>query len=310
MILGAMRVFVTGGTGAIGRYAIAALVAAGHDVSALARADVKAEQIRSMGATPILVSLFDRSALTQAVAGHDAIVNLATALPATRDFRKLSAWKENIRIRTEGSATIVDAALDAGVPKLFQESVSMIYQDGGADWIDESWPTDSFPMAQSNLAAEMSATRFTAMGGNGVILRFGWFYGPGATHSEEFLALARRYGISIMMGPANGYVSSIHVADGGRAVETALGVQAGIYNIVDDQPLTKCEFADALATAANRKYYIRAPGRLALLLGDNTTSLTRSLRVSNQRIKDATGWTPTYPSAREGWLAMADSRHR
>lgn len=302
-----MRVFVTGGTGAIGRYAIAALVAGGHDVSALARGDDKAKLIYSMGAKPILVSLFDRPAMTLAVAGHDAIINLATALPATRDFRKLSAWKENIRIRVEGSATIVDAALDAGVPKLFQESVSMIYQDGGADWIDESWPTDSFPMAQSNLAAEKSATRFTAMGGAGVILRFGWFYGRGATHSEEFLALVRQRRISIMMGAANGYVSSIHVADGGRAIETALGVRAGIYNIVDDEPLTKCEFADALAAAANRKYYVRAPGRLALLLGDNTTSLTRSLRVSNQRFKDAAGWTPTYPSAREGWQAMAAS---
>lgn len=300
-----MKVFVTGGTGAIGRHVIPALLAARHEVTALSRSDEKAEQLRRQGADPILVSLFDRSALAAAFAGHDAVINLATALPATRDFSKLKAWAENIRIRTEGSASVVDAALEAGVPRVLQESVSMIYRDHGDDWIHEDWPTDDFPMARSNLAAEASAARFSRSGGDGVVLRFGWFYGPGATHSEEFLALARRWGVCVMMGAANGYVSSIHVADGGRAVAAVLRAPPGIYNVVDDEPLTKRAYADAIAAAAGRKVCVRAPGRLALLLGDNTTSLTRSLRVRNRRIKEATGWQALYPSAREGWMAMA-----
>ncbi len=300
-----MNIFVTGGTGAIGRYAVAALVADGHSVTALARNPQKAATLAAQGAKPITVSLFDLAALSQAFAGHDAVVNLATALPSSADFRKASAWTENIRIRTEGSATVVDAALRAGVACVIQESVSMIYRDRGHAWIDEAWPTDDFPMAQSNLAAELSANRFIANGGRGIILRFGMFYGPGAKHSEEFLALAQNWRIGVMMGDANSYVSSIHVADGGRAVAAALAAPAGTYNVVDDMPLTKRGYADAMAVAAGRKYYLRAPGRLAKLLGGSTTSLTRSLRVSNAKLKSATHWSPQYPSAREGLLAMA-----
>lgn len=299
-----MRVFVTGGTGAIGRTAVTALVAARHAVTALARSDAKAAELRGKGATPVEGSIFDRGRLATLFTNHDAVVNLATALPATGDFARLSAWDENIRIRTEGSAVIVDAALDAGVPRVVQESVAMIYRDRGAEWIDEDWDTDEFPMARSNHAAEASARPFTAGEGTGVVLRFGWFYGPGATHSEDFLELARKRGVAIMIGPPTTYLSSIHVADGGRAVAAALAAPAGTYNVVDDEPLSKRDYADAVARGAGRKRYVRAPGRLALLLGDNTTSLTRSLRVSNARFKHLTGWSPHYPSAREGWQAM------
>lgn len=300
-----MKVFVTGGTGAIGNYAVAQLVDSGHSVSALARTPQKAAELVRKGATPMVVSIFDKAGLAEAFADHDAVVNLATALPATADFRKIDAWAENIRIRTEGSAAVIDAALDAGVERVIQESVSMIYRDHGNEWIDEAWPTDDFPMAQSNLAAEASANRFSANGRIGIVLRFGWFYGPGAKHSEEFLELARKWGIGIMMGAANSYVSSIHVADGGRAVVAALKASAGTYNVVDDTPLTKQEYADAIAHAAGRKHYIRAPGRIANILGNGTTSLTRSLRVANEAFKRETGWSPTYPSARDGWAAMA-----
>lgn len=299
-----MRVFVTGGTGAIGRHAVPPLVTAGHEVSALARSDERADRLRRQGAVPVRVSLFDRPALAAALRGHDAVANLATALPATADFHKASAWAENNRIRSEGSATLVDAALAAGVPRFLQESVCMIYRDRGDQWIDETWPTDDFPAARSNLAAEASAHRFTAAGGAGVVLRFGWFYGSGATHSEAFLALARTRGICVMLGAPRGYVSSIHVADAGRAVAAALTVPAGTYNVVDDEPLTKRDYAGALAAAAGRRRCLRAPGRLALLLGDGTTSLTRSLRVANGRFRGASGWAPEYRSAREGWIAM------
>lgn len=300
-----MKVFVTGGTGAVGRYAVPTLVAAGHAVTALARSDRSAERLLQAGAAPVRVSLFDRSALAGAFRGHEAVVNLATALPATAHFHKASAWADNVRIRTEGSACVVDAAIEAGVERMLQESVSMIYRDGGARLIDETWPVDDFPAARSNLAAEASANRFTASGGEGVVLRFGWFYGPGATHSEELLTLARRWHVCTMLGDPGSYVSSIHVADAGRAAEAALRVPAGTYNVVDEEPLTKRAFADALAAAAGHKWYLRAPGRLALLLGDGLTSLTRSLRVSNGRLKGATDWVPEHRSAYEGWSAMA-----
>jgi nucleoside-diphosphate-sugar epimerase len=95
------------------------------------------------------------------------------------------------------------------------------------------------------------------------------------------------------------------MADGGAAVAAALHARAGTFNVVDDEPLTKRGYADALAAAARTTAWLRFPGRAALLLGGRTTSLTRSLRVSNARLRHATGWAPRYPSAREGWIATA-----
>jgi nucleoside-diphosphate-sugar epimerase len=299
-----MNVFVTGGTGAIGGHAVPTLVAAGHRVTALARSPEKASALAEWGADPAPVSIFDRAALARVMQGHDAVVNLTTAIPPMSRFMLRSAWADNDRIRTEGSAAIVDAALDAGVGRVVQESVCMLYPERGAVWIDESVPVDRYPMAMGNLAAEASAHRFSEAGGAGIVLRFGWFYGPGATHSEQLLHLARRH-VCIQMGRADGYVSSIHMADGGTAVAAALQAPAGVFNVVDDEPLTKRDYADALAAAAGTRPWLRAPGRAALLFGNRSTSLTRSLRVSNEKLRGATGWSPAYPSAREGWIATA-----
>ena len=289
-----MRVFVTGGTGAIGRPAVRALIRDGHEVTALARSADKAAWLRDQGAVPVEGSIFDAEELRGLFEGHDAIANLATALPSTFSFAFPWAWRDNQRIRTEGSAAVVDAALAAEVPHLVQESVCMLYPDGGDGWIDETTPPDHFPAADGNLAAEMSAQRFTDSGGTGVVLRLGWFYGPGATHSEEFFALARRH-LCVQIGGPDGYLSSIHVDDGGDAVSAALGAQAGIYNVVDDEPLPRRAYADALADAAGKRPWLRLPGRAARLMGSATTGLTRSLRVSNRKFRDETSWAPTYP---------------
>ena len=133
-----MRVFVTGGTGAIGGHAVPALVGDGHDVTVLARSPEKAARVTAQGATPVAVSLFDHDALATAFAGHAVVVNLATAIPPSNRFMDAAAWRENDRVRTEGSAAFVDAAIAAGVGRLVQESVTMLYPDRGADWIDDT----------------------------------------------------------------------------------------------------------------------------------------------------------------------------
>jgi nucleoside-diphosphate-sugar epimerase len=299
-----MRVFVTGGTGAVGRLAVPELVAAGHDVSALARSPARAALLEGLGARPVTVSLFDRAALTSAFAGHDAVVNLATAIPSTLRALRDSGWRENDRIRTEGSAAVVDAALAARVGRLVQESVVMIYPDRGAAWIDEDVPPLDVPRNRGNLAAEASAQRFSQAGGIGTVLRFGWFYGPGSTQTEEMLGQAR-LGFPLVLGAADGYTSPIHLADAASAVTTALDAPAGTFNVVDDEPLPKREYAAALAAAAGRRTWLGVPGRAARLLGPRVASLLGSLRVANGRFRTVTGWAPRYPSAREGWRATA-----
>ncbi|OBB95717.1 NAD(P)-dependent oxidoreductase [Mycobacterium sp. 852002-40037_SCH5390672] len=286
-----MRIFVTGATGAIGCYALPTLVAAGHHVSALARTETKAQQLREQGATPVSVSLFDRDAL-------------ATALPPTHRAVFTSAWKRCQRVRTEGSAAVVDAAIRAGISRVIQESVVMVYADRGADWIDEDDPTDSFPIARGNHSAEANARRFGDTGADAVVLRFGLFYGRGAGHSEQIMSMAAHH-IGFQAGRPDSYVSSIHLDDAAHAVATAINSTSGTYNVVDDNPVTARDNALAMAEAVHTASLIRAPGRLALLLGDRTTSLTRSLRVSNTRLRQTSDWKPMYPSVREGYRAMA-----
>jgi nucleoside-diphosphate-sugar epimerase len=301
-----VRVFLLGGTGAIGGHALPALVASGHEVSALVRSPEKAAAVQAKGADPVMVSMFDQVALSEALRGQDAVVNLATAMPSTATFVFRQAWRRTERVRIEGSATVVDAALAAGVPRLVQESVSMIYPDRGDEWIDEDLEPDPYPNARGNLRAEASTRRFSDAGGIGIVLRLGLFYGPGARHSEQFLAMARHHIVPLIGNPET-YLSSIHMVDGGAAVAAALQAPAGTYNVVDDEPLTKRDFANALAFAADKRPWMRGPGRLALLLGDRMASLTRSMRVSNRRFREASGWQPLYPSAREGWMATAQS---
>src|SRR5215203_1658158 len=257
-----MRVFVAGATGAVGGRVIPALIREGHTVTALARTREKAATLTAQQATPVSVSLFDRSALTAAFAGQDAVVNLASAIPPMRRWMSAKAWQRNDRVRIEGSAAVVDAALAAGVDRVVQESVSMLYRDQGARWVDEDAPIDRYPMARGNLAAEANAHRFSEAGGTGIVVRFGWFYGPSAAHSEQLFALARRR-LGLVLGPPDSYVSSIHVADAAAAVAAALQAPAGTFNIVDDEPLTKRQYAEALARAAGTTMWLRGPGRAA-----------------------------------------------
>ena len=121
-----MKGFVAGGTGAVGRHAVSALVAAGHSVTALARSAERASQLQAQGARPLEVSLFDRDALMRAFAGHDAVVNLASALPSSRQFMQRRAWERNDHVRIDGSTALVDASIAAGVGLVVQESGAVL----------------------------------------------------------------------------------------------------------------------------------------------------------------------------------------
>src|SRR3954471_16139298 len=143
-----MRVFVAGSTGVIGHRAVRALVAAGHQVTAVVRSPAKAAFARSLGATPVEVSIFDPDALRAAAVGHDAVCNLATHIPPLARAASANAWAENTRIRTEGSRNLVDAALAAGATVYVQESIAFLYGDHRDDWVDAS----STPISDNRFA--------------------------------------------------------------------------------------------------------------------------------------------------------------
>src|SRR3954468_9946508 len=136
-----MRVLMTGATGVVGRIAIPQLLARGHLVTAVGRTAEKRAALAALGAEPIALDLFDAASAQRAMAGHDAVINLATHMPASSLKMMLPwAWRENDRIRREGSAALARAAGAAGVSRFVQESFAPVYEDGGAAWIDESWP--------------------------------------------------------------------------------------------------------------------------------------------------------------------------
>ncbi len=132
-----MKVFVTGATGVLGRAAVSALLHDGHAVTGLARSEAKAAELAEAGADAVQVSLFDQAGLTEAFRGFDAVANLATHMPVGVAGIRPGAWKVNDRVRVEGSKIVVQAAHDAGVRRLVQESVSFLYADAGDEWITE-----------------------------------------------------------------------------------------------------------------------------------------------------------------------------
>ena len=304
-----MKVFVAGATGVLGRRAVALLVGSGHEVSALARTDARADLLRSVGADPIEVGLFDPGPLRRAVAGHDVVCNLATHIPPTARMARPRAWAENDRIRTEGSRHLVDAVLAEGVERYVQESIALLYRDGDRAWLDESAPIDPVANLRSAVTAEANAALVSASGATGVVLRFATFYGPDSDSSLDMIRLARRR-IALGAGPDR-YVSSITTDDAAAAVVASLVAPAGTYNVGDDEPVTRREFFAALAAGLGVSPPFIAPAALAKLGGAMASVVLRSQRVANRAFVDATGWKPAYASVRDGWpvVLAAATRH-
>lgn len=304
-----MKVFVTGSTGVVGRRAVSLLVNAGHDVTALARTPAKAEIVESIGARAVAISLFDVGALTNALAGHEAICNLATAIPSVRRSGRTSAWVQNDLVRTLGSQTLVDAALATGVNRIIQESITFLYADAGEQWITERASIEPSTTGRSALLAEAQVQRFVECGGAGVILRFGSFYGPDSSHTLVALGLAR-HGIASNLGREGAYLSPLTTNDAAAAVLLALTAPTGTYNVVDDEPLTRRDYFDSLAVALGRKPLRLLPAFVGSLAGPASSMATRSQRVSNSQFRETTGWSPTYPSARQGWRFVVGAIER
>jgi nucleoside-diphosphate-sugar epimerase len=300
---------MTGATGALGRPAVPALVAAGHEVRAVARTDTKAAELRAAGADAVVVDLFDGPALHEAVAGSDAILHLATNVPPASKMAFPAAWRTHNRLRTETTEHLLAAARSHGIGTFVKESITFTYPDRGAAWIDESVaPDTSVKALRPTLDGEHLVEGFATAGCRGVVLRFGLFYGPDNRSTHEALRLARLRSAPVA-GAEDAYLSSIHVDDAATAVVAALDVPAGVYNVVDDQPLTRREFADAFAAAFGLRHLRLTPaGVLRAVGGSGAKALSASQRVSNGRFRAATGWAPQYPSAREGWAAIGAAR--
>lgn len=302
-----MRIFVAGGTGVLGRASVQALVEAGHQVRATARSEEKARLIQSLGADPINLDLFDPPAVREAMRGCEALVRLTTRIPSLTQMRDRRSWRETNRLRREGAWVLVEAALATGVQVYVHESVVFVYAGQGTQWITEDSPTDPdhSEILRAALDGERQAERFSASGGRGVVLRFGAFYGPDAPSTAEMISGMRRR-LIVQPGAGQNFLSSIYVPDAGRAVPAALMVPAGVYNVVDDDPVRFHDYLQILSQAMGVPKPFRFPAAFGkLMFGEVWNYFSRSLRVSNTRLRRASGWQPRVPSVREGWLLVA-----
>jgi nucleoside-diphosphate-sugar epimerase len=279
------------------------MAAAGHDVTAVGRNSARRAALERAGAKAIDVDLFDRSAVERAVRGQDAVVNLATHMPSST-FRMMlpGAFHENDRIRKEGSAIISDAAAAAGIGRFIQESFAPVYADGGDRWLDESAPQQPVRYNRTVLDAVRSAERFGEGGGEWVVLRFAWFYGPDS-FLPEMVKIARK-GWAPIPGAADAYWSSVSHDDAASAVVASLTAPSGVYNVCDDQPLTRREVLDAITDAFGIARVKPMPSWATLFMGSLGDLMARSERMSNRKLR-GTGWAPRYPSAHEGFRAVA-----
>ena len=301
-----MKVFVAGATGVLGRPTVRALVEAGHEVRGTARDAEKAELLRSLGAEPVEVDLFDPEAVPTAVASSEAVLHFATKIPPIMRMRWIGAWRENDRLRTVASRHLVDAAMAAGARVFVYESVTFIYGEHGDEWIGEDGSLSiSSAALKSTLDAERETKRFTESGGRGISLRFAGFYAPYAKSTLDTIRLARRRMFPVP-GDGSNFFSSIHIDDGATAAVATLQAPAGVYNVTDDEPLRMRDYAKAIIDAFGLKPPRRVPKWLFGLVGGGPAKyLLSSQRVANARFKEKTGWAPKYRSAREGWQQIA-----
>lgn len=307
-----MRCFVTGATGVVGRPLVPLLVAAGHDVVAVARNERKAAALRAAGAEPVDVDLFQSSAVRAATGGCDAILHLATNVPPASKAARPSSWDLHNRLRTEATANLVAAAEANGVTRLVKESITFVYPDCGDGWITETTVPDPAMLAPT-LEGERRALVFAEGARRDglaervtVVLRYGLFYGgAGNRGTDEMLRLAR-WRISTTAGRPDAFMSSIHVDDAATGVLAALGAPTGIYNVVDDEPLTRRDYLAVISGAFGLPKLRPLPAWMFRMVAGRTAgALVASQRVSNRQFLETTGWKPLYPSAREGWTHEA-----
>jgi 2-alkyl-3-oxoalkanoate reductase len=303
-----MRVFLAGASGAIGKPLVRELIARGHQVTATTRSAAKGEELRQRGATPVIVDGLDATGITKAVASAqpDAIVHQMTALSGKADLKHFDRWfAATNALRTKGTDNLLAAARTVGVAQFIAQSYTgwnNLRQGGAvkteADGFD---PHPAREQVQSTAAIQYLERAVLEAPLKGNVLRFGNFYGPGA--SDEMIRLVRKRMMPVL-GGGTGVWSWIHIDDAAAATVTALerGLR-GVHNIVDDEPARVSEWLPYLAAAVGAKPPLRMPvwlGRLAV--GEvGVRWMTEGRGVSNAKAKQELGLKLAWPSWREGF---------
>ena len=313
-----MKVFVAGATGALGRQLVPQLVARGHELFGMTRSASKQDLVRSLGARPVVADALDPDAVARAVASAepDVIVHELTALSgkmSIRDARRPDRSpmvKMTIRLRTEGTDHLLAVGRAVGARRFVAQSVAFGFARAGGlqtegDPLDSNVPAGLRTGLAAILHLEQAVTAIEW--GEGLVLRYGGFYGPGTGISlapDAMMAAAIRKRRFPVIGDGGGVWSFVHIGD--AAAATAIAAERGrpgIYNIVDDDPAPVREWLPELASVLGAKPPRRVPGRLARLAAGEaaTVMMTKVRGASNSKAKRELGWQPRYASWRQGF---------
>ena len=300
-----MKIFIAGASGAIGRPLVRQLIEQGHEVVGMTRSN--ADAIRSLGAEAVQADALDAAAVRSAVeaARPEVVVNELTDLAQPLNPRKYDEWLAGTnQLRREGTKNLAAAAAAVGATKLISQSVAFAYR------FDPGLKTEDSPIigaAAGDMGAAMEdLERQTLAAPGGIVLRYGFFYGPGTAYSRDGqqIELIRKRQLPIV-GGGKGQFPFVHVDDAASATVAAIERGgAGVYNVVDDEPAPANDFIPYLADLVGAKKPWRVPGWLARLAAGRMVGFATSLQpVSNAKAKQELGWTPRYASWRDGFRA-------
>jgi nucleoside-diphosphate-sugar epimerase len=301
-----MRVFVAGGSGAIGQRLVPQLVARGHQVTATTSRQAKLGTLEELGAEAVVMDGLDEASVGEAVAAAkpDTVVHQMTAIAGKPDMKHMDRWFATTnRLRTEGTDHLLAAAEAAGVSHVVAQSFGSFNGIRTGGWVkteEEALEPMTGTVAEQQMAAIRHVEDVVVRAG-GVALRYGGFYGPGEIDVQLEIIRKRQFPL---VGGGTGYFSWVHLDDAASATVLAVEQQAqGIYNIVDDEPAPASEWLPYLAAAAGAKKPMRVPVWLARLIAGEVAvgMMTEGRGFSNAKAKRELGWELRYPSWRLGF---------
>lgn len=305
-----MKIVVLGWSGPVGLPPLRVLAAEGHDVRGLARSPEEIRRLAAaeVGAAPVGVPTAE--GVAEALADTDALVILAAPEPVGYASRLPGAYRNADRSRIHAVRTAVAGAVAAGVGRIVLESSSLLYADGGEDWITESHPLGINAATEPLTVAEAHVQAYAAHGGVSVVLRLGTVIG--ATPVTEYLCRGARRGRP-MLGDPSGWVHVVHSDDVPAALATALLVPGGVYNL-GATPVRRGDLHQNCARGIRggvQTGAIHAAGPVTRwLAGPRSEPQRRSLRVSSEAFSAASGWMPARVRVGSDWFEQQwDTAH-
>jgi len=308
-----MRVLLAGATGVLGRRLLPMLIDIGHEVVGTSTSAEKLAALEAAGADGVVMDGLDRDSVDQAVASAEpeVVIHQLTALAAMTNLKKFDEqFTETNRLRTTGTDYLLAASIAVGAKRFIAQSYTGWPNERSGNRVkDETSPLDPTPTANSTLTldairyVEEAVTSATEL--EGLVLRYGSFYGPGTGLAKDgdLLKMVAKRRLPVVGGGA-GVWSFCHIDDAASATVAAVTRGApGIYNVVDDEPSEVVEWLPYLAEAIGAKPPMRLPAWLAKpMIGEHGISMMTQVRgSSNAKAKAALTWSPRYASWREGF---------